>query len=147
MTAERRQRDRAAGVAGAAAARDDGQAELDAGLHQRRHFLFGVRIEDDEGILDAPVGGIGHVRDAGQAVEGDVVRRVCFASTFSACRPALGGFLEAALEGVDRRLRGVDQLQHALVALAALVDLVQAMAQRVDQRPAALAVGQQVVFR
>ena len=37
------------------------------------HFVLGVRIEDDERILDAPVGRVGHVRDAREAVERDVV--------------------------------------------------------------------------
>jgi hypothetical protein len=46
---QRIERHGAAGVAGAAAARDDGQAELDAGAHQRRHFLFGVRRSTTKG--------------------------------------------------------------------------------------------------
>ena len=74
MTAdERRERNRAAGVAGAAAARDDGQAELDAGRDQAGHLVFGVRRQHHERILDAPVGRVGDVRDARQAVELDVV--------------------------------------------------------------------------
>ena len=74
MTAlDQRQRNRAAGVAGAAAARDDGQAELDAALDQAGHLVLGVRRQHDERILDAPVGRVGHVRDARQAVELDVV--------------------------------------------------------------------------
>ena len=67
------ERHRAAGVAGAAAARDDRQAELDAGLDQPCHLGLGVGRQHDEGVLDAPVGGVGHVRDARQAVELDVV--------------------------------------------------------------------------
>jgi hypothetical protein len=68
-----RQRHGAAGVAGAAATRDDGQAGFDAAAHEVADFFLGIRVEDDEGVFDAPVGGIGDVRDAGQAVEGDVV--------------------------------------------------------------------------
>jgi hypothetical protein len=68
-----RERDRAAGVAGAAAARDDGQAQLDAALHQAGHLGLGVGREHHERVLDAPVGGVGHVRHARQAVELDVV--------------------------------------------------------------------------
>jgi hypothetical protein len=77
-----RQRDRAAGVAGAAAARDDGQAQFDAGLDQAGHFGFGVGREDHERVFDAPVGGVGDVRDAREAVELDVVLEV---SACAAC--------------------------------------------------------------
>ena len=65
----------AAGVAGAAAARDDGQAEFDAALDQAGHLGLGVGRQHDEGVLDPPVGRVGHVRDARQAVELDVVLR------------------------------------------------------------------------
>ena len=37
------------------------------------HLGLGVGREHDEGVLDAPVGRVGHVRDARQAVELDVV--------------------------------------------------------------------------
>ena len=40
---QRRERNRAAGVARAAAARNDGQPQLDARAHQRRNFDLGVR--------------------------------------------------------------------------------------------------------
>jgi hypothetical protein len=93
-----RQRHGAAGVAGAAAARDDGQAELDAVLDQRGDLLLGVRIEDDEGVFDAPVGGVGDVRDAGQPVEGDVVLARVSGQHLQCLLAQLGGFLEAALE-------------------------------------------------
>jgi hypothetical protein len=69
------QRHRAAGVAGAAAARDDGQAEFDAAGHQGGHLGLAVGREHHEGHLHAPVGGVGDVRDAAQAVELDVVAR------------------------------------------------------------------------
>jgi hypothetical protein len=73
MTAERRQRHGAAGVAGAAAARDDGQAQFEAALDQAGDLFLGVRGQHHERVFDAPVGGVGHVRDARQAVELDVV--------------------------------------------------------------------------
>ena len=68
-----RQRNRAAGVTGTTAARNDGQAEFDATLDQAGHLILGIRRQDHERILDAPIGGVGHVRDARQAVELDVV--------------------------------------------------------------------------
>ena len=75
MTAARGvERNRAARVAGAAAARDDREPELDAALDERAHLVLGVGVQHDERILDAPVGGIGHVRHAREAVERDVVR-------------------------------------------------------------------------
>ncbi|OIQ69148.1 hypothetical protein GALL_492520 [mine drainage metagenome] len=152
------QRHRAAGVAGAAAARHDGQAQRDAGLHQRRHLGLDVRAEHDEGNLHAPVGGVGHVRDARQAVETDVVAsRV--AGELAQRAPAQGGdFVEPGGEGGHGRARAFQQLHHQGVARAgvrilrvgavpALVDLVQAVPQRVDQGAAALARMQQVVLQ
>ncbi len=58
----RRKRHGAPGIAGAAAARDDGQLELDQPAHQRGNLLLGIGRQHDEGILDPPVGGIRHVR-------------------------------------------------------------------------------------
>jgi hypothetical protein len=46
-------------------------------------FLFGIRIEDDKGIFDAPVGGVSDVRNAGQPVEGDVVLARVLAEIFA----------------------------------------------------------------
>ena len=74
MTAERGvERHRAAGIAGAAAARNDRQPEFDAAADEAAHLVLGVRMEHDERILDAPVGRVGHVRDAREAIERDVV--------------------------------------------------------------------------
>ena len=84
----RGERDRAAGVAGAAAARNDREAELDAALDQAANLVLGVRVEHDERILDAPVGGVGHVRDAREPVERDVVLVRCGAPARAACAGA-----------------------------------------------------------
>ncbi|MNN20598.1 hypothetical protein D3C81_1338830 [compost metagenome] len=59
--AHRRQRHSAAGIAGAAPARDDGQAKLEAALDQAGDLFLGVRRQHHERIFDAPVGGVGHV--------------------------------------------------------------------------------------
>ena len=69
------QRDGAAGVAGATAARDDGQTQLDAALDQAGHLKLAVRREHHKRVLHAPVGGVGHVRDAAEAIKFDVVAR------------------------------------------------------------------------
>ena len=37
------------------------------------HLALGIGGEHDKGILDSPVGGVGDMRDTGQAVELDVV--------------------------------------------------------------------------
>jgi len=50
-------------------------------------------------------------------------------------------------EGVDGGVRGGAQVEHRFVTQAPLVDLAQAVAQRLDKRGAPLAVGQQVVFK
>ena len=56
-----RQRNRATGITGAAAARDDGEAELDAAFDQAGHLIFGVWRQHNKWVLDTPVGRIGHM--------------------------------------------------------------------------------------
>ncbi|MCY1540177.1 hypothetical protein D9M68_758010 [compost metagenome] len=57
------QRDGAAGVAGAAATRHDGQAEFETASHQLGHLGLGVGGEHHERVFHTPVGRIGHMRD------------------------------------------------------------------------------------
>ena len=71
------ERNRAACVACAAATWDDGQAKVDTTFDQARHFGFGVRGQHDEGVFHAPVGGVGHVAHAREAVKLDVVVERC----------------------------------------------------------------------
>ena len=106
---QRRQRHRAAGVAGAATARNDGEPEVDARAHHRRDFVFGVRVEHDERILDAPVGGIGHVRHAREAVEGDVVATGDAPEAPQDLAPQLRSALEIGFERIDRLVRSGQQ--------------------------------------
>jgi hypothetical protein len=141
------QRHGAAGVAGAAAARDDGQAQGDAVAHQRRHFGLGIGRQHDEGIFDAPVGGVGHMRDAGQAVEADVVAAGVAGQGLERPGAHGAGVVEPALEVAHRVLGRRQEARHALVSVAPLVDFAQAMAQGLDQRFAPFAVAQQVVFQ
>ena len=114
----RRERNRAAGVAGAAAARDDGQSQFDAALDQAGHFIFGVRREHDEGIFDAPVGGVGHVRDALDAVEADVVLvRVAAQHLGGALAQVVGGaelLAEVGHRACRPRLQQLDDVGAAL---------------------------------
>ncbi len=141
-----RQRHGAAGVAGAAAARDDGQPELDAGRDHRADLLLGIRTDDHEGHLDAPVGGVGGVRDARQAAEVDVVgaRHPSQAAAHRAAQ--LTGARKPCLEAPHRRACRVGQPQGELVALGARDDLIQAVVQRVRQRGPALRIVEQVVL-
>ena len=143
---QRIQRYRAAGVAGAAAARNDGQAQLDARTHQWRHFCFRVRRQHDKRIFDAPVGGIGDMRDPRQSVKTDVVLAGVTGQHLERLLAQDSGFLEPALERMHGDFRGGQQARDAIVAVAALVDFMQAMAQRLHQRLAPLAIAQQVVF-
>ncbi len=145
------QRNGAAGVAGAAPARNDGQAQLDAALHQERHLGLGVGAQHDKGVLHAPVGRVGHVRYAGEPVELDVVlggepaQHAC--GLAAQCRDVA----ELGVEGGDRvaNQRGelADQLvaRHVAVGGAALLDFGQAVLERLDQLAAAARVVQQVV--
>ena len=149
------ERDRAAGVAGAAAARDDREAERDAAFHQAAHFVLRVRIEHDERILDAPVGGVGHVRHARETVEGDValvrVPRKLAPRPLAQVRRRAEGRGEAIDRGMGRR----QQLHDLVVAIrgcvgtrhAALVDLAQPVAQRLHELRLAPRIVEQVVLQ
>ena len=142
-----RQRNGATGVAGTAAARDDGQAQFDAGADQRCDLLFAVGIKHDERILHAPVGGIGHVGNPCQPVERDVAATGVAPEVFQRLAPQSERLVETAREGRDGGRRGGQQCNHTLVVgVAPDLDLVQPVSQRLDQRQAALAVGQQVIL-
>ncbi len=130
------ERDRASRVAGPAAAGNDGEAQVDQRLHDRGALFLGVGIHDDERILDSPVGRVGDVRDARHAVELDVVLardRGEPARHLAAQAARLG---ELVLEGVDRGARAGEEIGHAVglrLVDAALVDLAQAVAHRLDE--------------
>jgi len=147
-----RQRHRAAVVAGAAATRDDGQPELDAALHQPGHLGLVVWREHDEGVFHAPVGGVGDMRDARQAVELQVVARGTPAEHAAGRLAQVPHGTELRREGFHRGPRGGQQFTHQRVALhvggrvAAPGHLVQAVVQRLDEQGAALGVVEQVVF-
>ena len=85
-----RERHGAAGVAGAAAARNDGEAEFDAIAHQPGNLGLRIRRQHDERHIDAPVGGIRDMRDPRVGVEADVVARAY------AGRAAAARFLRSA---------------------------------------------------
>ena len=157
---KRRQRHGAAGVPGAASARDDGETQFETALHQARDLFLGIRGQHHERVLDAPVGGVGHVRDARESVELDVVvlRHLAqHALGALAQRVRVGEFL---LEGLDRLLGERDQLLHTVRAIfrgglgvlgtvggAALFDFAQAVVQRAHQHLAALGIFEQVVLQ
>ena len=143
----RRQRNGAAGIAGAAATRNDGQAELDAVAHQRPDLVFGIGIEDHERILDTPVGGVGNVRDAGQTVEGDVVFAGMLAQDTQHLASACGHRVEVFGKAANGIVGCLEQLRHFFVAITTLFDFRQTMAQRRDQRALALTVLEQIIFQ
>jgi hypothetical protein len=143
----------AAGVAGAAAAGDDGQAELDAAGDQARHLGLGVGREDDERVLDAPVGRVRDVRDAREAVELDVVLGGDAREDTDRALPQVPDGAELRRERLDRVARELEQLADDRVAAgvgrrrAALLDLAQAVVQCVDQLRASARVVEQVVLQ
>ncbi len=111
------QRYRATGIAGAAAARDDGQAQLDAALDQAGHLGLAVGGEHDERHLDAPVGRVGDMRDARQAVELDVVTRRVATEDAAGQLAQVPYRAEMCGETLDRVTRGGEQLTDQGVAL------------------------------
>jgi hypothetical protein len=144
------ERDRPARVTGAAAARDDGEAQVDQRLHDRRALLLRVGVHDDEGIFHAPVGGVRHVRHARHAVELDVVLARDGHEPARDLAPQAARLGELVLEGIDRGARGVDQVRDAVAPAlvgAALVDLAQAVAHRVHQHVEAPRAVEEVVLQ
>ena len=149
------QRNGAAGVAGAAPARNDGEAQFDAVAHQRRHFLFGVGAEHHEGVFHAPVGGVGDVRDARVAVEADVVAAGVAQQHLLDAFAQFAGFVEKARKVAYRRFGRLHQHGHAGRALGvfgggfetAFFDFAQTVVHGAHQRFAALTTGQQIVLQ
>ncbi|KCB25498.1 hypothetical protein L543_4232 [Bordetella hinzii L60] len=153
------QRNGAARVAGAAASRHDGQPQLDTGAHQGGDLFLAVRRQHDKGVLDPPVGRIGNVGHARQAVELDVAARRDPPQHLLRLLAQLVGQVELGLEFGHRRARARQQLHHLGVALgvmpqgsgpfglAALVDLAETVMQGLDQQLAALGVVQQVILQ
>ncbi len=147
------QRNRPAGVTGAAPTGDDSQLQLDAALHQGGHFHLGIGRQDDEGVFHAPVGGVGHVADARHAVELDVVLVRQLAQRLAHLLAQLAGLGEHALELLHRPLGRLHQLAHQGVTLgiflrlAALLHLGQPVAHGLHQLAAPLAAVQQIVLQ
>ena len=147
------QRNRAAGVAGAAAPGNDGQAQVDAALHQTGHFGLRVRREHHKRVFHPPVGGIGHVADARQAVELHVVAGSELVQQLLRLFAQCGHHLKFGIEGMDRAARRHQQLRHHGVAhrvgvwRAAFFHFAQAVVQCVHQLAPALGVVQQVVLQ
>ena len=147
------QRNRTTRVTRAATARHDGQAELDAAFDQAGHFGLGVRCQHHKRVFDAPVGGVGHVADAGKAVELDVVLGR------QAPQRALGllskrrNALERRVEGGNRLAGGPEQFGHQRIPLpiglgcAPFLDFAQPVVQCFDQGLATGRVVQQIVLQ
>ena len=106
------QRHRAAGVAGAAAAWNDGQLQVDTAFDQPRHFLFTVGREHHKRVFHTPVGGIGHMRHPAQAIKLDVAGRRQ-APQHPLCLAAQSGNLhKSGIKSIDRRLGRIQQSAH-----------------------------------
>ena len=109
------------------------------------HLGLGVGRQHHEGVFDPPVGRVGHVRDARQAVELDVVLgRVAAQRPRGACgagRPRRGTRRRRRSTACEAR---PEQLAHqrrraarSASGRAALLDLAQPVVQRLDQLAAA----------
>jgi hypothetical protein len=145
---------RATGVAGAAAARNDREPQVDAAFDEAAHFLFGVGVDHDERILDAPVGGVGDVRHAREAVERDVALVGVDRERATRALAQVLGLVESRGEAIDRGGGGGDQAGHLLVALrigarrrAAFLDLADPVAHRIDKEPLPLGVIEKIVLQ
>ena len=147
------QRNGAAGITSAAAARHDGQAQLDAALDQVRHLGLGVGGENHKRVFDPPVGGVGHVAHTREAVKLDVVlgRQAAQHTLHLAAQLRAAG--KTVVEIGHGSLRQRQQFTHqsvtggVSVGGTALLHLAQAVLQGFDQQFAARGVVQQVVLQ
>ena len=96
------QRNCAAGITGAASARDDSQFEFDTGTHQRCNFRLAVRSENHEWIFHTPVGCVGHMRDTRQSIELDIVAPRDAPQYAQGAATQLQGMFELGGKFVDR---------------------------------------------
>ena len=152
----RRERNGSAGVASATAARNDGEAQLNAGLHQGRHLSLGVGHQHHKGVLHTPVGGIGDMRDPREAIKPNVVgcgvARKALGHPVAQAGRVLKGLGKACDSGAGQRQQPV----HAAVSLGGLgvggiarttlVDLGEAMVKGADELRPPAGVLQQVVL-
>ena len=145
---------------------NDREPELDAVAHDRGDLVLVVGRDHDERVLDPPVGGVGDVRHAREAVELDVVAAGAAREPAHDAPAQCRRVLELGREPLDRRARSLEQERDLRVArlelravrriaqlrgvdgvaVAALVDLAEAVVQRVDQRGAPFRVLEQVVL-
>ena len=147
------QRNRAAGVAGAAAPGNDGQAQVDAALHQTGHFSLRVGREHHKRVFHPPVGGVGHVADAREAVKFHVVAGGELVQSLLRLLAQGCHHLKFGIKGIHRTAGGDQEFGHHGVAhgigvgRAALFHLTQAVVERIHQLAPAFGVVQQVVLQ
>ena len=141
------QGDGAAGIAGTATAGNDGETQIDAGLHHRLDLGLAVWGDHHEGQLHAPVGGVGDVGDPRQTAEIDVVAAGHLAQALQGAGTQFPLPRQPGLEVRHRPARGGHQPQGHLVAVGAGHDLVQAVMEGAGQGTPALGILQQVVLQ
>ncbi len=126
-------------------------------LDQTPHLVLDVGVEHDERILDAPVGRVGDVRDAREAVEGDVVLRRVARQHAQRALAQLARLGEPGGEALDRFARGLRAAARPSVAIGVraggdrllppLLDLREPMAHRVDEQRLPLRIVEQVILQ
>ncbi|OIQ78441.1 hypothetical protein GALL_398520 [mine drainage metagenome] len=152
------QRHRTAGIASATSARNDGEAQFDAALHQAGNLGLGVRTQHDKGVFHPPVGRIGDMADTRHAVEADAALRAMPAQHLARALAQRGGLVEPCGECGHGVVRAIEQLAYKSIPLricaiavrtvvAPAVDFPQAVTQGADQRVAPLAALQQIVLQ
>ena len=110
------QRHCAAGEPGAGSARNYFESEPRNGQQQRRHLLFIVGRNHGQRQVQAPVGGIGGVRDQGEGIEENVVP-ADDAGQFALDPIAqLGRLFDLGAEGGKQRAASCQNVQYARIA-------------------------------
>ena len=142
------QRNRTAGVACAAAPRNDRETQGEAAFDQAGHFGFCVGGQNHKGVLNTPVGGVGNVADSRQCIKLDVV----FGGDFTQSFLGFAAQLRHVAEVLIKRLHGTSgqhqKLGHQTITQsvniggATLLNFSKPMAQGLDQQLASVRVVQ-----
>ena len=134
-----RERHGAARVTRAAAARNHGEAELDALAHQVRNLRLGIGGEHQERQLDPPIGRVRDVSDPGIGVEAHVVGARVLAAARGALACAVRSCPESAAAKRSTAARAADSScetlgeRRSVRGIAALLHFAQPVVQSLDE--------------
>ena len=146
-----------AGVTRTAATWNDGQAQFDTAVNEANNLGLIVGMQNNKRIFHAPIGRVGDVRNASEAVEGNVVFVRDFAQHFKHTLSQIPRLAKLRLKQINGLCRARYELADFFFArlavgiryvyIAAFLNFTQTMSQRLDQHRAATRVVDQVILQ